>query len=178
MLGKLNGAIEATTPTGYRSVRHSTPLLTSSTSPVVICGREQANSVSSIALATSASASPRVFPCSSLINPASCSRCRSSRARYRKNTCTRSLIGVPAQAGNAEAAELTAVSKSAADESGTRARRLPSLGFVTSRNAPFPSTNLPSMKFRAFGYLGDSKPGEMVDVEVMRGPGNGDEAEI
>ena len=33
MLGKLNGAMLATTPRGLRSIRHSTPLLTSSNSP-------------------------------------------------------------------------------------------------------------------------------------------------
>jgi hypothetical protein len=81
---------------------------------------------------------------------------------------------VPAQAGNAAAADVRAASKSVADESGTRDRRLPSLGLVTSRNEPLPSTNLPSTKFRALGYLGDSKPGEMVNVDVMRGPDNGD----
>src|ERR1041385_5503633 len=47
MFGKLNGAIDATMPTGNRSMRHSTPRLTSSTSPDAICGSEQANSVSS-----------------------------------------------------------------------------------------------------------------------------------
>src|SRR5262245_10874551 len=45
ILGKLNGTMEATTPNGTRSVLHSTPLLTSSTSPVVNCGKEVANSV-------------------------------------------------------------------------------------------------------------------------------------
>jgi hypothetical protein len=81
MLGKLKGTIDATTPIGYRSVRHSTPRLTSSTSPVTIWGSEQANSVSSIALVTSASASVRVFPCSSVIKAASSSRWCSSNAR-------------------------------------------------------------------------------------------------
>ena len=44
MFGKLNGVIDATTPSGKRSMRHSTPRLTSSTSPGAICGSEQANS--------------------------------------------------------------------------------------------------------------------------------------
>ena len=55
--GKLNGAIDATTPTGKCSVRHSTPRLTSRTSFETSCGIEHANSVSSILLSTSAFAS-------------------------------------------------------------------------------------------------------------------------
>ncbi len=81
MLGKLNGAMDATTPTGCRSVRHSTPRLTSITSPVTICGSEQANSVSSIALEISASASDLVLPCSSLMRAASPAKSRSSKVR-------------------------------------------------------------------------------------------------
>ena len=40
MLGKLKGTMEATTPNGTCSVLHSTPLLTSNTSPVTNCGSE------------------------------------------------------------------------------------------------------------------------------------------
>ncbi len=54
ILGKLNGAIQATTPKGKCSMRHSTPLLTSNNSPDINCGREHANSVSSTLLSTSA----------------------------------------------------------------------------------------------------------------------------
>src|SRR6185295_10032691 len=54
MLGKLNGTIEATTPNGTCSVLHSTPLLTSSISPVTSCGKEVANSVSSMHFSISA----------------------------------------------------------------------------------------------------------------------------
>src|SRR5689334_13682633 len=57
MLGKLNGTIDATTPKGTYSVQHSIPLLTSNSSPVTSCGREQANSASSIAFSISATAS-------------------------------------------------------------------------------------------------------------------------
>src|SRR6266550_4156971 len=42
MLGKLKGTILATTPKATCSVLHSTPLLTSSTSPVTNWGNEQA----------------------------------------------------------------------------------------------------------------------------------------
>src|SRR3982751_6002740 len=48
MFGKLNGAMDATTPSGLCSTLHSTPLLTSNNSPEINCGNEQANSVSSI----------------------------------------------------------------------------------------------------------------------------------
>jgi len=65
MCGKLKGEIDATTPSGFCSTRHSTPGLTSSTSPCTSCGSEQANSVSSMLFATSAVASPIVFPFSS-----------------------------------------------------------------------------------------------------------------
>ena len=39
---------DATTPIGARSTRHSTPRLTSSTSPLAICGSEQAESATPI----------------------------------------------------------------------------------------------------------------------------------
>src|SRR5436190_6774636 len=57
MLGKLNGTMDATTPNATCSVLHSTPLLTSSTSPVTSCGSDTANSVSSILFSISATAS-------------------------------------------------------------------------------------------------------------------------
>ena len=57
MLGKLNGEIEATTPIGKCSTLHSTPLLTSSSSPDMSWGIEQANSVNSALFKTSAFAS-------------------------------------------------------------------------------------------------------------------------
>ena len=80
MLGKLNGVIDATMPTGNRSTRHSTPRETSSTSPAVICGSEQANSVSSADFNTSARASLSIFPFSSVTSFASSSMFFSSSA--------------------------------------------------------------------------------------------------
>ena len=65
MDGKLNGVMDATTPKGTRSIRHSTPLLTSWISPEAIWGKEQANSVTSIDFSISAFASPNVLPFSS-----------------------------------------------------------------------------------------------------------------
>ena len=83
MFGKLNGVIDATTPSGKRSMRHSTPRLTSSTSPGVICGSEQANSVSSADLSTSARASLVILPFSSVTSAASSSMFCSSSVLYR-----------------------------------------------------------------------------------------------
>jgi hypothetical protein len=62
MFGKLNGVIEDTIPRGVYSVRQVTPSLTFIISPAVICGIEQANSVSSILLLTSATASLIFLP--------------------------------------------------------------------------------------------------------------------
>ena len=81
MQGKLKDVIEDTTPKGQLSTRHSTPEETSSTSPAVICGNEQANSVTSIALATSARPSEIVFPFSRCTSSANSSVCRSSNPR-------------------------------------------------------------------------------------------------
>src|SRR5689334_13734222 len=92
--GKLNGTIDATTPRGILSVLHSTPLLTSSTSPVISWGNEQANSVSSIHFSISAVASLIVFPFSSLINSDSSFKFCSNKNLYRKKICTLSLIGI------------------------------------------------------------------------------------
>src|SRR5688572_26681395 len=124
--GKLKGTIEATTPSGTCSVRHSTPLLTSSTSPVTSWGSDVANSVSSMHFSISATDSPYVFPFSSLHNKASSSRFFSRRYLYRKNTCTLSLIGVLLHAPKAAFAALTAVSRSFAVERGTVDKLLPS----------------------------------------------------
>ena len=58
MVGKLKGTMDATTPNATCSVLHSTPLLTSNTSPVTSCGKAVANSVSSIHFSISATDSP------------------------------------------------------------------------------------------------------------------------
>jgi hypothetical protein len=83
MLGKLNGVMDATTPTGCRSIRHSTPRLTAMTSPATICGSEQANSVSSIDFSTSAVASDATLPFSSATSADSSPRFCSINVRYR-----------------------------------------------------------------------------------------------
>ena len=111
--GKLKGTILATTPSGACSVRHSTPRLTSNTSPVTNCGNETANSVSSIHFSISATDSLYTLPFSSLHNSANSTKCFSNKLLYRKNICTLSLIGVLLHFGNAALAASTALSKSA-----------------------------------------------------------------
>jgi hypothetical protein len=83
MFGKLKGVIAATTPRGNRSIRHSTPRLTSSTSPGVICGSEHANSHNSADFRISARASLATLPFSSVTSAASSSMFFSSNALYR-----------------------------------------------------------------------------------------------
>src|SRR5687767_840303 len=144
MAGKLNGTIEATTPSGTCSVLHSTPLLTSRISPVTSWGSEQANSVSSMHFSISARDSFMVLPFSSLQSAASSLRSLSNKYLYLKNTCTLSLIGVLLQAGNAALAAFTAVSRSLAVDIGTLERRFPSNGEITSRvRKEDESTNFP-----------------------------------
>src|SRR5476651_675361 len=116
MLGKLKGTIDATTPRGTYSVRHSMPLLTSSSSPVMSCGNEQANSVSSMDFSTSATASVYVLPFSSDTSLASSSKRWCSSCLYLKNTCTRSFIGVSDHPLKAAFADCTAASKSHAPD--------------------------------------------------------------
>src|SRR6202007_1180292 len=113
------------------SVLHSTPRLTSRSSPVINCGNEQANSVSSIHFSISATDSPYVFPFSSLHNSASSFKCFSNKYLYLKNTCTLSLIGVLLQVVNALPAAITASSKSLEVDRGTVDNKVPSTGEIT-----------------------------------------------
>src|SRR6185312_17002228 len=130
MVGKLKGTIDATTPNGTCSVRHSTPLLTSSVSPVTSCGSEQANSVNSMHFSISATDSLMVLPFSSLPKAASSSLCSSSKYLYLKNTCTLSLMGVLLQVVKAALAASTACSRSVAVEQGSSVKNVPSTGDV------------------------------------------------
>ena len=81
IIGKLNGVMHETTPIGACWMEQSNPGLTSSDSPETKFGKEQASSVSSIALSTSAFDSPIVFPFSSWQIRASSSRLSCSRFR-------------------------------------------------------------------------------------------------
>src|SRR5882724_242109 len=115
---------------------------------------ETANSVSSMHFSTSAMASPRVLPFSSLTRVARSCICFSSRCLYRKRICTRSLIGVRLQAGKAALAELTASSRSAPVEQGISASRDPSRGEITDRlRADETSVKAPLIKFWRRPYL-------------------------
>ena len=80
--GKLNGVMPATTPTGWRTVKASTPVETFSVrSPFSISPMPQANSMTSRPRATSPSASARTLPCSALIISASSRRWASTSWR-------------------------------------------------------------------------------------------------
>ncbi len=81
----------------------------------------QANSVTSIALATSPMASSQTLPFSLAHSRVSSSRCLSSSALRRNRTCTRLFGGVSAQAGNAALAAATASSTSAGVHCGASA---------------------------------------------------------
>mmetsp|Transcript_2476 Transcript_2476/g.2914 ORF Transcript_2476/g.2914 Transcript_2476/m.2914 type:complete len:208 (+) Transcript_2476:740-1363(+) len=73
MIGKLNGTIDATTPSGSRISWHVTPRLTSRNLPWAIAGREAAQATVSFPLAMEPYASPRFLPCSSTTKSASSS---------------------------------------------------------------------------------------------------------
>src|SRR5688572_16616076 len=133
--GKLNGTIEATTPIGKCSVRHSTPRETSRISPETSCGIEQANSVSTIDFSTSAFASSRVLPFSSETRFVSSSKFFSSKYLYLKKTCTRSLIGVLLHTSNAFFADSTAAFSSSTVDIGTLDSKFPSSGDTTSNDS-------------------------------------------
>ncbi len=146
--------MDATTPMGTRSLRHSIPLLTSSNSPVINCGNEQANSVSSIDFSISACASVFVLPFSSLIRADSSVIFFSSNCLYRKNTCTLSFTVVRLQPINALVAAATAASSSTAPESGTLVSRVPSSGEFTGSIFMFlVASHSPPIKFLSSGYF-------------------------
>jgi len=73
------------------------------------------------------------------------------------------LIGVTDHAGKATAAAATALFTSWLDESGTRVRRLPSLGLLTSSRAAPAEENAPLMKFRTLLYFADVRAGATVN---------------
>ena len=135
--GKLNGTIAAHTPTGWRIVSASMPRDTSSsTRPCMVVGTAQAASTISIMRATSARASPIVLPISVVTERASSSRraFRPSRSANRRRP--RSITDTSRHSGSASRAARTAASRSAADDSGTRASTSPEAGLVTSSAWP------------------------------------------
>ena len=136
MAGKLNGTIAAHTPTGWRTVSASTLRATSSRiRPCIVVGTAHAASTISIIRATSARASPIVLPISAVTDWASSSRRASSPSRSPNRRRPRSMTLTARHSGRAARAALTAASRSAAFESGTRASVSPVAGLVTSRRS-------------------------------------------
>ena len=133
MAGKLNGTMAAHTPTGWRTVSASTLRETSSRMrPCIVVGIAHAHSTISIIRATSARASPIVFPISVVTDRARSSRRASSPSRSANSRRARSITDTARQAGSASRAAATAASRSAPLDSGTRASTSPVAGFVTS----------------------------------------------
>ena len=144
--GKLKGTIAAHTPTGWRIVSASIPRETSSRMrPCMVVGIAQAHSTISIMRATSARASPIVLPISVVTERAS-SSCRLFRpSRSANRIRPRAITDTSRQAGSAARAAATAASRSADDDSGTRASVSPVAGFVTSSaSLPVAAVHLPA----------------------------------
>ena len=79
--GKLNGAIAAQTPSGWRTTWQSMPLAMSSRPyPIIIDGAPQATSTHSMPRRTLPRASSSVLPCSVVTIRASSSKCCSRSA--------------------------------------------------------------------------------------------------
>ena len=115
MIGKLNGVMPATTPSGWRNVCESTPPETwSLNSPLSICGMPAANSTTSRPRTTSPLASSSVLPCSELMIAASSSSCSTSSWRKSNMTRERAVTDVSPHVSNAWAAAATAASTSPA----------------------------------------------------------------
>ena len=131
--GKLNGAIAAQTPTGWRIVSASTLRATSSAMrPWIVVGIAHAASTISIARATSARASAIVLPISAVTDWARSSLRCSMPSRRAKRIRARPMTLTARHSGSAARAAATAASRSAAEDSGTRASTSPVAGFVTS----------------------------------------------
>ena len=145
--GKLNGTMAAQTPTGWRIVSQSTAVATfSSTRPCIVCGIAVAASTISIMRPTSARASGKVLPISSVTARASSSWCASSVWRKPNSQRARSIVDLRRQPGSAARAAATAASTSLRPESGTRASTSPVAGLVTSScSAPVDGTHAPPM---------------------------------
>jgi hypothetical protein len=100
--------------------------------PCIVVGIAQAASTISIMRATSARASTSVLPISVVTERASSSRRASRPSRSANSLRARSIAATSRQAGSASRADLTAASRSAPLDSGTRASTSPLAGFVTS----------------------------------------------
>ena len=145
--GKLNGVMPATTPSGWRSVQLSMPVLTWSVkSPLSNCGMPQANSTMSMPRETSPWASVKTLPCSAVMAWAKASRCWFSSSRNLNITRARRSGGRADQAGKAAFAAATAAATSSALPSATRPVTAPLAGLVTSCARPdWVATRWPAM---------------------------------
>ena len=146
--GKLNGVMPATTPSGWRNVQLSIPVLTWSVkSPFKSCGMPQANSMMSIPRETSPCASVNTLPCSAVIRCASLSLFKFTSSKNLNITRARRSGGRSAHAGKAACALATAASTSAALASATSPVTAPVAGLNTLWLRPeAPLTFLPWMK--------------------------------
>jgi len=118
--GKLNGVMPATTPSGWRIWKTSTPVDACSVKPPLSrFGMPVANSRFSSPRATSPSASEGTLPCSAVSSAAISFRCCSTRFRTRNMMSVRFESDVARQAGNAALAAATAAPISSVDAKST-----------------------------------------------------------
>ena len=133
MIGKLNGVMPATTPSGIRMLCESTPPDTCGVfSPLSRWPRPQANSITSSPRVTSPRASSSTLPCSRVISAASSSLWEATSSRNANITWARRVSDVAPQPRAASVAAATARSTSSAVANGTRATTSPVAGSVTS----------------------------------------------
>ena len=144
MIGKLNGVMPATTPTGWRIDQLSMSEATCSVkSPRMWWAMAQENSTTSSPRPTSPLASSKVLPCSSDMNRARSSVRFSIRLLRLNITRWRRSGGVAAQASCAFLATCTAASISASEAKATLPVTSPVAGLVTSPARPLvPATRL------------------------------------
>ena len=129
MMGKLNGVMPATTPSGSSTVRMSMPVETSELDePCRRFGRPQANSTFSIPRATSPLASSSTLPCSRVTAAASSSRLALSSSRSAKSRPARRVSEDEPHSRDASTAEATTTSTSAGDARATSAVCTPRAG--------------------------------------------------
>ena len=127
--GKLKGVIPATTPSGWRIWKTSTPPDTCSEKPPLSrLGMPHANSRFSRPRAISPRASDGTLPCSAVSSAAMSVRCASTRFRILNMMSVRLESEVARHAGKAALAAATAASTSAPDAKSTCFVRRPVAG--------------------------------------------------
>ena len=132
MAGKLNGVMQATTPTGWRTEWTSTPPETcSERSPLSVWDSPVANSMFSRPRVISPSASERTLPCSLVSRAASSGRRCIRSSRTRKKILVRLARLVARQPGRAACAAAMASSTRAAEASATSFSWAPVAGLKT-----------------------------------------------